>query len=136
MSAPGPIQALKQALAGLSLRQSHTENNLANADTPGFSSTHVDFESALRAQLDARVDAATNMRTTRPGHFTSSTDASGVGTSVEEASLLLTRNDGSKVDVDGEVMTMSETSLRYAAVTGFISSQFRMARNVITEGRR
>lgn len=45
------VQVLHYALDGLSLRQNVIANDVANADTPGFSGSTVDFESGLTAAL-------------------------------------------------------------------------------------
>ena len=43
--------ALQQALAGASARQQVLANNVANANTPGFTRSDLDFHSQLAAAL-------------------------------------------------------------------------------------
>lgn len=44
---------LERFLDRLSLRQSLTASNIANADTPGYKTKDVDFESELASVIDA-----------------------------------------------------------------------------------
>lgn len=54
VSGSDPVFAvLTSALDGLSLRQQVIADNIANVDTPGFRATSVDFESSLRAAVEA-----------------------------------------------------------------------------------
>lgn len=44
---------LTRALDGLTAQQSVISSNLANIDTPGYTPQMVDFETALRREVDA-----------------------------------------------------------------------------------
>lgn len=48
----GTMQGLEYALGGMKGRFDVHANNLANANTPGFVSSRVDFESTLRQAVD------------------------------------------------------------------------------------
>ncbi|MFI5042198.1 MAG: flagellar basal body rod protein FlgB, partial [Acidimicrobiales bacterium] len=45
------IDVLQSALTGLMARQSVIANNIANASTPDFQASQVDFETALRSAM-------------------------------------------------------------------------------------
>ena len=45
-------RVLASALDGVSLRQRAIADNIANVDTPHYTATGVDFESALRSAID------------------------------------------------------------------------------------
>ena len=68
--------ALEQALAGSALRQKALADNLANANTPGFRRSDVDFQSKLAGALSAdgtdSADAAVKQL-----EFSTETDTSG-----------------------------------------------------------
>jgi flagellar basal-body rod protein FlgB len=51
------MQAVEYALSGLAARADVRANNIANAETPGFKASRLDFESELRNALrDGDVD--------------------------------------------------------------------------------
>ena len=109
--------ALEKAMSGASLRQELIANNLANANTPGYQRVDVDFHSALSAALDqgtttSQLDAMS---------FSPTPDASGA-----------TRLDGSTVDVDREMATLSENALEYQSLVATLRARFMMLQNVIT----
>ena len=77
--------ALERAISGASMRQSVLANNLANAETPGFQRSDVDFHATL-AQAMKTGDATTIENTS----FTPQTDNQ------------VMRADGNGVDIDTE----------------------------------
>src|ERR1700709_2047698 len=50
--------ALERAISGASMRQSVLANNLANAETPGFQRSDVDFHGALSQAMSSGDGAA------------------------------------------------------------------------------
>jgi flagellar basal-body rod protein FlgB len=109
--------ALEKALAGSALRQQVLANNLANANTPGYRRVDVDFHAALaqalgRGDSTAEVDALS---------FAAAPDGSGP-----------MRYDGSNVDVDREMASLSENALDYQALVATLRARIRMLENVIT----
>ena len=93
--------ALEQALAGSALRQKALADNLANANTPGFQRSDVDFQSTLAGALDAGDDAAHVGQIA----FSAVTDGSGPQ-----------RADGNNVQVDAEMAKLNENSVTYQAL--------------------
>jgi flagellar basal-body rod protein FlgB len=91
--------ALERAISGASMRQEVLANNLANAETPGFQRSDVDFHSTLAAAMKSddagRIDATS---------FSPQTDAQTL------------RADGNGVDVDVESATMAKNGLEYEAL--------------------
>ena len=93
--------ALERALQGSSLRQRVLANNLANANTPGFKRSDVDFHATLARELatTGSTDAVERLS------FAPVTDS---------ASSM--RADGNNVDVDEEMALLQENSLEYQAL--------------------
>ena len=58
MFTDGVTAAVEQALSGVSLRQRVAANNIANANTPNFRASKVDFESDLANAIQAGDPAA------------------------------------------------------------------------------
>ena len=103
--------ALDKALEGSSLRQQAIANNLANANTPGFKRSDVDFSSALADALDThdstrQVDAIS---------FDPKVDT----TSTETA-------DGNNVDVDVEMANLNENTVDYQALVSVAKARLHM----------
>ena len=91
--------ALERAISGAALRQEVLANNLANAETPGFRRSDVDFQSTL-AQAMKSGSAEAIERTS----FSPQQDSTTM------------RADGNGVDIDVEAATMAKNGLTYEAL--------------------
>jgi flagellar basal-body rod protein FlgB len=114
--------ALQTALTGQAARQRACAENLANVDTPGYTPHRIVFEEQLRAALDAgsRESDAESVRAVRP---LATTDSPGP-----------LRRDGNGVDVEQEMVNLSESQLQYAALTKLLAHKYQMLKSVATEG--
>jgi flagellar basal-body rod protein FlgB len=101
---------LERYLDLLSARQKLTASNIANADTPGYKSKDIDFQSEL-------------------------TSAIGTAPNSVEVSGLQTKNDGNNVNVDREAQNLSENAIRFAIASNLLQTQMRSIRSAIQEGR-
>jgi flagellar basal-body rod protein FlgB len=107
--------ALERALTGAAQRQQLLANNLANADTPGFKRTDLDFHSQLASALaSGRPDTP----------FTPQTDT----TSSMQA-------DGNNVDIDTEMAKLSQNALDYQSLVAVASSRLKMLQTAIGFGQ-
>jgi len=136
---------LEQALDGLTTRQSAISSNLANIDTPGYKPQTVDFETALQQEVQAMASSPGNaavpsagpsadvaMRTTDPRQFSSiasSFSASTAGTSSTTNENL--RNDNNTVDLETEMTALTETQIKYSAVSRLLTSKFSQLYDVL-----
>ncbi len=94
----------------LSVSQKLVASNIANADTPGYHTQQLDFESEMRK-------------------------ASGSAPDIGEAPGLKTRNDGNNVNLDRESRLLSENALRFQIASGLMRTQIRVMRSAIQEGK-
>lgn len=94
----------------LSARQKLVTSNIANADTPGYKTADVDFQSNFQSLLDGG--------TVRP------TQVGG----------LATRNDGNNVDLDREARLLAENALRFSVASSLMRSQLKIVKDAIKEG--
>jgi flagellar basal-body rod protein FlgB len=91
--------ALERAISGASMRHEILANNLANAETPGFQRSDVDFHTTLAQAMK-----------------------SGDATRIESTSFQAQRDnqtlraDGNGVDVDVESANLAKNSLEYDAL--------------------
>jgi len=126
-------RALVAAMDGLSLRQRVISNNLANVDTPGFKASDVSFEQQLARSLNPEPGLA--MQTTHAGHL-STPAASPAGAQVTTRQSTSQRLDGNNVDLEREMVYLTETVLHFQAVSRVISRRLATLRTVINEGRK
>lgn len=81
--------ALEHALSAVAERQRAASNNIANAATPGFNSSRVDFEASLAAALERGTNDA--VITTRRANTPEGLNGNDV--SLEEESSMLLRTE-------------------------------------------
>ncbi len=102
----GIVDVLAFAVDGLSQRQQAIADNLANADTPGFTATQVDFESSLQQALDT------------PGGGSAQVTVS--------ASPATPATNGNNVHVDQQLVAAEQTALQYQTMVELLNAQFRL----------
>lgn len=142
---------LSQALDGLSSRQSAISSNLANIDTPGYQAQTVDFETALSQEVQAMEfsgsstvspadpstgpSAAVAMLTNDPRQYSSipsGFSSSGATTSTTESTANENlRNDGNTVDLETEMTALTETQIKYSAVSELLTAKFNQLYDVL-----
>ena len=106
-----PIAAhIERYMDLLSARQKLVASNIANADTPGYKTHDIDFQSEYQSATAAQAAAI-------------------------EVPGLKTKNDGNNVSVDREARLLSENALRFNLASGLMRSEIRMVRSAIEEGK-
>ena len=126
-------QALGASLNYRLLRHNVTAANIANAETPGYHAMKVDFEDALARAVD--LDGMNGLTTSDPEHFAMGTAALGKERiTVEENPEADVNPDGNTVNLDNEMVTMSENSTLYKAALSLINKKMAMLKYGITEG--
>jgi flagellar basal-body rod protein FlgB len=95
---------LQTAIAGLGQRQRVTANNIANSETPGFTASTVEFESALAAAVAAGAPAHAAIA------VTPTTDPAGVN--------------GNNVSLEREFVDATKTTLQEQLLTGSLTAKF------------
>jgi flagellar basal-body rod protein FlgB len=95
----------------LSVRQRLVASNIANADTPGYKTKDIDFQSDFESALAASSPP------------------------VIEVEGLKIKNDGNNVSLDREARLLGETNLRFTVASQFVRSEIRAIRNAIDEGK-
>lgn len=108
---------LGRSLDRVSLRQSVLSGNLSNINTPGYKRRDVDFGIELETANDRLTLGVRN---------------SGSGVRIDPGAL---RVDGNGVDLEKEVLALTENELRYQTLTQMTRGYFRGLKNVIKGGR-
>src|SRR3954470_7608030 len=109
--------ALQQAISGASMRQEVLSNNLANAETPGFQRSDVDFHSTLTAAM--KTDDASRIEATT---FSPQQDNQTL------------RADGNGVDIDVESANMAKNGLEYEALISVSKARTSILRTAMGLG--
>jgi flagellar basal-body rod protein FlgB len=101
---------LEQYMDLLSARQKLVASNIANADTPGYKTKDIDFQTEFL-------------------------NAAGGAPHVVEARGLTVRNDGNNVSMDREARLLTENNLRFTIATNLLRGQIRSVKSAIEEGK-
>jgi flagellar basal-body rod protein FlgB len=108
-------QHIERYMDLLSARQRLVAANVANADTPGYKTRDLDFQSEFqRATLQSTGTAPP---------------------SAVEVPGLKIKNDGNNVSVDREARLLAENALRFHMASELMRSELRMVRLAVTEGK-
>jgi len=108
--------ALDSAMAGATQRQQLLAANLANANTPGFKRSDLDFH----AQLAQALDAGASPDQIESLSFSPQTDTT---TSLTQ--------DGNNVDVDVESADLSTNAVEYQALVAVAQARLKMISSAI-----
>jgi flagellar basal-body rod protein FlgB len=121
------LNTASKAMDGLSYRRNVISQNVANVDTPGYHALEMNFESELQRSMSSSPKL--NMTLSNSKHQLSKDDASGP----YQAKLRsggTERADGNNVDIDTELMQMTETGIRYSALTTAVSKKLSLLKNI------
>ena len=112
--------ALDKALQGAALRQQLIANNIANANTPGYKRSDVDFASQLQGALESG-DPESAVAGTQFAAAPDTTSSS--------------RADGNNVDIDSEMANLSENAVTYQTLVAVDKARLHMLEIAMTGGR-
>jgi len=115
------------------LRHQVSANNIANADTPNFKRTTVNFESELKRALDSEKVQKPQAYLTHPKHipFDRTQNYREVRPRRVLDYLSQTDNNGNNVNLEEESMLLLQNQLRYNLLTRSISDQFNRVNIVL-----
>ena len=105
---------LMRAISGATLRNSVLADNIANADTPGFQPSDVDFHAELAEALAQGPDGPADV-TFAP----------------EQLSTGAQRADGNGVDSEAEAAKLAENGLELQALTQVAASRLQIMKTAL-----
>jgi flagellar basal-body rod protein FlgB len=120
------LAALRQQMTLAAARQAVASSNLANLNTPGYKAREADFGSALEEKLGDSL------------HLTNARHLPGVepaGPATHEAEGLAARRDGNNVQIDRELLSMTQAAGEFARAQTALAAKFRLVRYAINESR-
>jgi flagellar basal-body rod protein FlgB len=94
----------------LSARQKLVASNIANADTPGYKTQDIDFQTEFAGAIAGPPRA-------------------------QQVSGLVTKNDGNNVNLDREARLLSENALRFSMASNLMRGQIQSIKSAIKEGQ-
>ncbi len=125
----GTYQAVKHMLDLSAQRHEVLAGNIANVETPGYRRLEIDRSStaSFQSQLAAAAHSGDFKRvstTAAAAHPTAAVTVDPTARSV--------RQDGNNVEVDQELLAMSQNTTEYGAMTEFASSSLKCLKIAIT----
>lgn len=123
------FKAISYALDGLSLRQKVTANNIANVDTPGYKAQQVKFEEQLQQAMRDNTEPGLPLQATNTAHLGGDSSKTTLAAVAHQNNTL--RNDGNNVDVDVEMTTLAETTIRFQALSQMAKMKFTLLKSII-----
>jgi len=124
------IDAMEAYMTRLSQRQQIVASNLANIDTPGFKTKDVSFYATMQELLS---ENSISLRTELPEHNRGMIQAY-PQVQAFEVQGLPSRVDNNNVDLDREMLKLSQTSFSYSLITELLRAKFRTIASSIKEG--
>jgi flagellar basal-body rod protein FlgB len=125
------IDAMEAYMTRLSQRQQIVASNLANIDTPGYKTKDVSFHATMQELLS---ENSISLRTERPEHNQGLIQVYPQAQAFDVQGLP-SRADRNNVDLDREMLKLSETSFSYSLITQMLRSKFHIIASSINEGR-
>lgn len=119
---------LEHALPVLEASQRVLANNVANANTPGFTPTRISFADSLRQAIQNSSPslplAVTNERHIAP-------HAAGPALVMQADASAAARTDQSKLDVDREMVELLKNSNKYDVFSAILRRRYQQIREVL-----
>jgi flagellar basal-body rod protein FlgB len=127
------LDVLHRTMDVAMMRQDVIADNIANADTPNFKRSFINFESQLQAALGSEGAAGVQAAMTHERHipFQQPIDYRSVSPNRQLDYLTTTDNNGNNVDIEEESMNFLNSQLLYTLMTDSVSQQFSRVNMVL-----
>lgn len=122
---------LQQALDLRAFRQQLLAANIANADTPGYKATDLNFSSALQAAVSGQPDGLA-LKTDQAGQQQAPGAGQPAAGFVGYQHGNTERLDGNTVDMNREQMAFARNSVQYEADLNFLTQRIKTLGSAIT----
>jgi flagellar basal-body rod protein FlgB len=127
------VDLLRRGMDVAVLRRNVIANNIANAETPNFKRTVVNFEAELKRALDSQAARPPLQFITDPRHipFYQPRDYRTVRPRLVLDYLTTAKNNGNNVDIEEEGMLAQENQLLYQTLATAINAQYNLVNLVL-----
>jgi len=134
MTTDGPpvLSLLRSTMGWLTQRQKTLAENVANANTPGYTPNDISsaaFEKALGDQARSREQL---LRTSSDKHIVAASGSAGLapaGLKPSEAPVSVTKINGNSVVLEDQMAKVAESRMHYEAVVGLYQKSLNMIRS-------
>jgi flagellar basal-body rod protein FlgB len=123
------MNTLRQHMTFAAGKQVVASSNLANVDTPGYKAKEFDFSDTLSRMLSG----GPRLVTTNAKHLTAPDDMTSATT--KEAEGLAARRDGNTVQIDRELLNLTNAASDFSKAQTALAAKFRLVKYAISEGR-
>ena len=129
-----PADLLQRGLKASWTRNAVIRNNIANAETPGFKSSEVEFESLV---ADALRQEGFVGRKTRARHLDigAGAELDTISERVVKLKDTSMRMDENNVDIEAENAKLAQNSIQYNTLLLKLNSELNRIKLAVTEGR-
>jgi len=129
------FQMLEYSMNIRSTIQDVISSNIANINTPGYKCKNINFQKELNRILHPQDTI--QLETTNKRHFKIEPEKlDGYEPEVEYCENNVIGNDNNNVDLDKEMAKMSKNHLLYNADSQILVKEFKILKDVITQGGR
>jgi len=125
-------QAARVALDGLALRQQMISRNVANIDTPGYHAQNISFENVIQNVIKtSEANTGFQMEKTNSAHL-GKLGESALSPLVQAVDRMggSERVDENNVDIDTEMIEMTDTALRYQTISTVLSKKLLLLKAI------
>lgn len=128
------IDLLNRSLSVAELRRQVIANNVANAETPNFKRSEVNFEAELARALISESAAPSIGITSHVRHipFDQPKDYTAVVPRIALDYLTTVKNNGNNVDMEREMNDAVKNQMMYELTSSVMNHQFRMVNIVLS----
>lgn len=116
---------LVSAMKTAQMNHRRLANNIANADTPGFNPTNLNFQKTLEAVVENRESLTLRKGASRHLAFKRET------VELEDVAYL-SKNDYNKVDLDDQLSRLQENTGNYTMYASLLTKRFQMVKNMLS----
>ena len=124
-----PLFAAQTALDGLALRHQVLAGNIANVNTPEYKRQDVEFEDQLKQALSDPAGNGNNCSDTL--NVPAGCPLPRIKPRILTESNTSERPDGNNVDLEYEMAQMAATTLKFEALTEYVTDYFTDLKSVI-----
>jgi flagellar basal-body rod protein FlgB len=127
------VDMLHRSMDVTLLRREVIANNIANADTPNFKRSVVNFEAQLKRAIESQERKTIPAKMTNPRHipFHRPIDYRTVRPRRVLDYLTTSKNNGNNVDLEEEMMNSLHNQLSYQMMTQAVAAQFAQVNLVL-----
>jgi flagellar basal-body rod protein FlgB len=118
------VNDLSVNLDSMMLRSKLIASNVANVDTPGYKSRDINFQDILSESMGSM-----KLKRTDPRHLGEMGISNRMKEIVEDPNP--GRPDGNNVDIDDEMLKLTENNIQYNAAIQFVSRKIKQVNDAI-----